>query len=253
MTAVPADSAFLRERGDDRRDVILQARNLPPKVQPQIERHLLVAGAAGMQPLAQIADALDELPLDECMHVFIGTVDERGLAPAPFENVVQRGRDLLRFRASNTPAPASPSTHARLPATSSSKRRLSNRNDDPNSNATGSGSPLKRPDQRLAIGYFAPAPRTIGALRGAAPRVVRCRFHRKSPDLDEAFGGRVIERVALVVRRKAVIVERERRLPAHDAAIALEELQTDVPVTRCWMFCTNASIADRVGENHRPL
>ncbi len=89
---------LLRKRADNRRNVILQGGNLPPKVEPQIQRHLLVAGAPGMQPLAQVADAFDELALDECVHILIGTVDERRLAPAPFENVVQRSRHFLRFR-----------------------------------------------------------------------------------------------------------------------------------------------------------
>ena len=46
-----------------------------------------------MQPLPQVADAFDKLALDECVHILIGTVDERRFAPAPFENVVQRSRD----------------------------------------------------------------------------------------------------------------------------------------------------------------
>ena len=76
-----------RERADNRRKLRLQAGNLPPEVEAQIERHLLVARSAGVQPLAEIADAFDELPLDERVHVFVGAVDERGLAPASLENV----------------------------------------------------------------------------------------------------------------------------------------------------------------------
>ena len=45
-----------------------------------------------MQTLAEIADALDELALDERVHVFVGTVDERRLAPAALEDVVERRR-----------------------------------------------------------------------------------------------------------------------------------------------------------------
>ena len=75
----------------------LQAGNLPPQIQAQIQRHLLVAGASGVQPLAQIADAFDKLALDECVHIFVGAVDERRLAPASLENVVQRSRHLLGF------------------------------------------------------------------------------------------------------------------------------------------------------------
>ncbi len=129
---MPADSALLRKRIHDRSNLLLKPGNPPPEIEPEIQRHLLVARAARMQPLAQIANALDELPLDERVHIFVWTVDERGLAPAPFENVLERGRNLFRLGVVNTPTPASPSTHARLPVTSSSKRRLSNRKEDPN-------------------------------------------------------------------------------------------------------------------------
>ena len=75
----------------------LQAWNLAPQIKAQIQRHLLVAGSSRVQPLAQIADAFDKLALDECVHIFIGAIDERGLAPASLENVVQRSRHLLGF------------------------------------------------------------------------------------------------------------------------------------------------------------
>ena len=88
---------MLRERTDHRRELFLQTGNPPPEIEPEIQRDLLVARAAGVQPLAQIADALDELPLDECVHIFVGTVDERGLAPASLENVRERRGHLLRF------------------------------------------------------------------------------------------------------------------------------------------------------------
>ena len=48
-----------------------------------------------METLAEIADALDELPLDECMHVLIGSVDKSGLATAAVEDVREGGGDHL--------------------------------------------------------------------------------------------------------------------------------------------------------------
>ena len=51
---------------------LLQQRNPPPQIEPQIERHLLVARPAGVQPPAGVAEPLDEQPLDEAVHVFVG-------------------------------------------------------------------------------------------------------------------------------------------------------------------------------------
>jgi hypothetical protein len=52
-----------------------------------------------MQALAKIADSLDELSLDKGVHIFVGAVDERWLASAPFENVPERRRHLRGFGA----------------------------------------------------------------------------------------------------------------------------------------------------------
>ena len=94
---MPADSAFLASAPTTAASCALQTGNLAPQIEAQIERHLLVAGASRVQPLAEIADALDELPLDERVHVFVRTVDERRLAPASLENLVERRRHLLGF------------------------------------------------------------------------------------------------------------------------------------------------------------
>ena len=96
----------------------------------------------------------------------------------------------------------------------------------------GSGSPLKRPDQRFAIGYFTTAALGTGAAEGStvfalAPCVVCCGLDRKSPDLDESLRSGVIEGVAFVVRRQSVIVQRKPRFPPDDAAITLVELEPD--------------------------
>ena len=72
-----------RQRVDDARDRALQQRNAPPQIEPQVERHLLVARSAGVQPPAGVAEALDEQPLDEAVDVFVGAVDEGRDRPAP--------------------------------------------------------------------------------------------------------------------------------------------------------------------------
>src|SRR5262245_41676396 len=97
--------------------------------------------------------------------------------------------------ASSTPARLSPSTYARLPVTSSSKRRRSKAKDEPYRNAVGSGASLKRPDQRFADTVQLLSGRRFGLLG----RLPGGRFDRQAPDLDEPFGRRVIEPVALVV------------------------------------------------------
>src|SRR5688500_16638389 len=70
--------------------------NLTAKIQPQVERNLLVARAPCMQPLAEITDTLHELALDKRVHIFIGTVDKRRLSATSLENLFQRSRYLLR-------------------------------------------------------------------------------------------------------------------------------------------------------------
>ena len=70
----------MRERLDERRAIArCTAGNPPPQVQPEVERHLLVARPAGVQPPAGVADALDELALDERVHVLV--VGARRSAP----------------------------------------------------------------------------------------------------------------------------------------------------------------------------
>ena len=74
------------ERVDERRDGALQQRNAPPQVEPQIERHLLVARSSGVQPAAGVAEPLDEQALDEAVHVLVGAGDERRIRPASLED-----------------------------------------------------------------------------------------------------------------------------------------------------------------------
>ena len=140
---------LIGERRDDRAQLLLQQRNAAAQVQPQIDRHLLVARAAGVQAAAGVADARDELALDEAVHVLVVAVDPRRIAGGPARGSRSAPSAIaVASAASSTPARASASAHARLPVTSSSKRRRSNGNDTPKSNAAGSGAESKRPDQR---------------------------------------------------------------------------------------------------------
>ena len=85
------------QRVDDAGDRALQQRDAPPQVEPQIERHLLVARAAGVQPAAGVAEPLDQQPLDEAVDVLVGAGDERRIGPALLEDRGQRVFDLPRF------------------------------------------------------------------------------------------------------------------------------------------------------------
>ena len=82
---------------DDRGHRALQQRDAPPQVEPQIERHLLVARSSGVQPSAGVAEPFDELPLDETMHVLVAAVDERRVRAPELEDPGQRRFNLLRF------------------------------------------------------------------------------------------------------------------------------------------------------------
>ena len=75
----------------------LQQRNAAPQIQPQVERHLLVARSARVQPAARVAEALDEQPFDEAVDVFVGTVDEGRFRSAPAPGSRQRRFDLARL------------------------------------------------------------------------------------------------------------------------------------------------------------
>ena len=137
-----------------------------------------------MQPLAQIAHAFDEFALDECVHILIGTVNERRrLAPAPFENVVQRSRHFLRLRvledtdSGERVDPCEAARHVIF------EEPLVEAKGRPNWNASGSGSPLKRPDQRLAIGYFATGAAERSTLFAARRRALFAAVSTGSPQI----------------------------------------------------------------------
>ena len=68
------------------------------QIEPQVERDLLVARAAGVQAPARITDALDQLTLDEAVHVFVWSGDPRRIATTLLEDLVQRGDDGASYR-----------------------------------------------------------------------------------------------------------------------------------------------------------
>ena len=132
------------ERADQPHQCGLQHRNPATQVEPQIERHLIVARAAGVQPLARVADGFDQLALDEGVHVLVVAVDERRIARAPARaRSVSAAWMAARSSAENTPAASIASAQARLPVMSSSTRRLSNGNERPKANTSLSGSPVE--------------------------------------------------------------------------------------------------------------
>ena len=67
----PGTFGLIGAGADQRRDARLQRRDAAAQIQPQIERHLLVARAAGMQTPAGVANPLDQLALDEAVNVFV--------------------------------------------------------------------------------------------------------------------------------------------------------------------------------------
>src|SRR5262245_11143050 len=76
---------------------MLQVRDAPAEIKPQVEGNLLVPRPSSMKPFAKIANACGELPLDKRMHVLVRTVDEGRLTPPSLENVDQRGRHHFRL------------------------------------------------------------------------------------------------------------------------------------------------------------
>lgn len=82
-----------RASGEGRHDLTcrtLQQRDAAPQVQPQIDRHLLVARAPGVQASPGIAESLDQLSLDEAVNVFVGSGNERRLPPAARKQIGKR-------------------------------------------------------------------------------------------------------------------------------------------------------------------
>ncbi len=96
MSTAPARSAWSAHAATSWAILPLKPRNTPPKIQPQVERDLLVARPARVESPAGVANALDEFPFDEAVNVFVRT-GHKSLVAAPFfENGFQRGHDRRR-------------------------------------------------------------------------------------------------------------------------------------------------------------
>ena len=67
------------------------------QVQPDIQRHLVVAAAAGVQPLARIADAGGQRLLDEGMHILGVGGDLQCAAVQILQNRVQTFVDIVHI------------------------------------------------------------------------------------------------------------------------------------------------------------
>ena len=138
-----------RQRVDDAGDRALQQRNAAPQIEPQIERHLLVARSAGVQPPAGVAEPLDEQPLDEAVHVLV--VARRrtpGSDRACVEHRRQRRLDLAGLVAASARRPRA----ARAPTRGCRSRRLRTAGD-----RSGTTRRTRTPRRR--------APRRIGRTR----------------------------------------------------------------------------------------
>ena len=99
--AVARPRGLRRKRLDEGGHGLLERRDAPPQVQAQIERHLLVTGSSGVQATPGVAEPLDEQPLDEAVHVFVGAGHKVRIRDAQFENLGQRLLDIaVRRRAS---------------------------------------------------------------------------------------------------------------------------------------------------------
>ena len=90
--------SLVRQRGHELSHGRLQQGQSPSQIQTKIEGDLLVARATRVQPPAGLADALDELALDERVDVLVrGPVELRRIGTHRFAQIVQRRDDLRHF------------------------------------------------------------------------------------------------------------------------------------------------------------
>ncbi len=68
---IPRALRLIEQHADQRHDRPLQGGNLALQIQAQVDGNLLVAGPTGVQPASSVADPLDQLALDEGVHIFI--------------------------------------------------------------------------------------------------------------------------------------------------------------------------------------
>ena len=212
------------EHGRERGNPLLDLRDAALQVEPEIDRDLLVARPAGVQPAPGVADPRHQLALDERVHVLVvarGLGREEGrIRRRPRGDVLERGADDRRVGARQHagalqafgPRQASPHVVLEQAAIEPERRaELEQRR-------IGIAGEPAGPEVRHRSGPHRFRPGGRLARRG---------LDRQPPDLDEPFRRAVIEEVPGVVGREAVIVERERRLASDDAAVAFEELEPD--------------------------
>ena len=221
ISASPHLSAWRARTRTSARYGRLDLRNAALQIEAKIERDLFVARPAGVQSPAGIADARDELAFDERMDVLVGLrrvrVEERQDRAA---SATISSRAFVMRDASaddSTPARAQrlrPRDAARHIVFEQAPIELERRAELEERGIGIAGEPA-RPEMRH---LSAPRRRPRRLLAGGGLR-------RQAPDLDEPFGGGVIESVAGVVRRQPAIVERVFRAAADHAAIALEQFQ----------------------------
>ena len=90
IIALPRRGCTVRQCGDQRDDLALQDRKPAAQVQAKVQRDLLVARAAGVEPAPDVPETIDELPLDERVHVLVGPRDEPRVVPPGPANLDQR-------------------------------------------------------------------------------------------------------------------------------------------------------------------
>ena len=66
---------LIRQRRNESPDESLKQRDAPPEIQPEIDRHLLVARATRVKPASGFADSLNQHTFDEAVHVLVGASD----------------------------------------------------------------------------------------------------------------------------------------------------------------------------------
>ena len=111
ISASSADAACAGQRVDHGRDRVLQQRNAPAQIQPQIERDLLVARPPGVQAASRVAEPLDQLALDEAVDVLVGarrrtpdrTGPRRAATSAPARSGAPRRHTARRRLAARAP------------------------------------------------------------------------------------------------------------------------------------------------------
>ena len=177
-------STSARDRGRDR---LLHRRECGASGTAADRRHLLVARASGVQPPAGLADARDQLALDERVHVLVAGAVARRRGSARPRRGSQRAPPSIAAASAGDSTPARAS--AAGPRQAAASHRLRTAGDrsgttTPNAKSSASGSPANRPDQRCAIQLI---------HRLSRPTLRASRFDG-APDLDEALGGAVIER-----------------------------------------------------------